>query len=47
MRVQFSTKLDPKLKDALIKLSETTRIPQTRLLDEAIEDLLKKHSSSN
>jgi len=28
---------------ALEKLSELTRIPQSRLVDEAIEDLLKKH----
>jgi predicted transcriptional regulator len=27
----------------LKKLSEETRIPQSRLMDEAIEDLLKKH----
>ena len=31
------------LLDQLDELSKTTRIPKSKLLDEAIEDLLKKH----
>jgi len=43
-REPFSTKIDSSLKEKLIKLSEETRIPQSKLMDEAIEDLLKKYS---
>lgn len=42
-RVKYATKIDKDLRDKLLKLSEITRIPQSKLLDEAIEDLLKKH----
>lgn len=42
-RVKYATKIDKDLRDQLLKLSEITRIPQSKLLDEAIEDLLKKH----
>lgn len=42
-RVQFATSIDKTLRDSLIKLSKQTRIPQSKLMDEAIEDLLKKH----
>lgn len=42
-RVPYSTKIDSELKDKLMKLSETTRIPQSKLLDEALSDLLKKY----
>lgn len=42
-REQFSSKLRIDLKNSLQKLSEKTRIPQSKLLDEAIEDLLRKH----
>ena len=42
-RVPYSTKIDRDLRDKLIKLSEQTRIPQSKLVDEALEDLLKKY----
>ena len=42
-RIAYGTKLDKTLKEGLQKLSEETRIPQSKLLDEAIEDLLKKY----
>ena len=42
-RVRKTSSFDPKLYEYLKKLSETTRIPMSRLLDEAIEDLLNKH----
>jgi len=42
-RKLWSTSTDYDLYIGLKKLSERTRIPSTKLLDEAIEDLLKKH----
>jgi len=42
-REMYSTSIDKELLAQLKKLSEETRIPQSRLMDEAIEDLLKKH----
>lgn len=42
-RVPYSTKIDRDLRDKLIKLSEQTRIPQSKLVDEALEDLLRKY----
>jgi metal-responsive CopG/Arc/MetJ family transcriptional regulator len=44
-RVRISNSIDKKLFSKLKKLSEKTRIPMSRLLDEAIEDLIKKYSS--
>ncbi|MBL5829393.1 ribbon-helix-helix domain-containing protein [Serratia fonticola] len=43
-RKRFTSSLDNKLVPLFDELSRTTRIPKSRLLDEAIEDLLKKHS---
>ena len=40
-RITFSVKKE--LIDKIKKLSESTRIPQSRLVDEAIEDLLRKY----
>ena len=40
-RKMFS--IDKKLVELLEALSKTTRIPQSRLMDEAIEDLLEKY----
>ena len=37
------SKLKNELVPQLAKLSEETRVPKSRLLDEAIEDLLKKY----
>lgn len=42
-RVPYSTKIDSDLKEKLVKLSEQTRIPQSKLLDEALSDLFKKY----
>jgi predicted DNA-binding protein len=42
-RKHWSTSTDHELYEALRKLSEKTRIPVSKLLDEAIEDLLLKH----
>jgi len=42
-RKQWSTATDFELYEGLRNLSKTTRIPASRLLDEAIEDLLVKY----
>lgn len=36
--------VESKLNKALIELSKSTKVPKSRLLDEAIEDYLKKHN---
>ena len=42
-RITFTSSIDKTLRDSLKQLSEETRITQSKLLDEAIEDLLKKY----
>lgn len=42
-RDRFSSTVDKELLSGLKKLSEETRIPISKLIDEAIIDLLKKH----
>jgi len=42
-RTRIGSAIDKALFENLKKLSEQTRIPISKLLDEAIEDLLKKH----
>lgn len=42
-RVPFATKIQYQLKEYLQELSQITRIPQSKLTDEAISDLLKKY----
>jgi len=42
-RQQWSTATDKTLLEKFRKLSDDTRIPATRLLDEALEDLLVKY----
>jgi len=42
-KVRFTTYLPENLKDAVTQLSEDTRIPQARLFEEAVEELLKKY----
>ncbi len=42
-RKHWSTSSDHELYDMLRALSDKTRIPVSKLLDEAIEDLLLKH----
>lgn len=44
-REKISNSIKKDLYNALKKLSKETRIPISRLLDEAIEDLIKKHSA--
>ncbi len=44
-RVRFSTSLDKDLAKRLEDLSITTRIPKSKLVDEAIEMLLDKHEN--
>lgn len=45
-RTKVGTAIDKGLYEQLKKLSEESRIPMSKLLDEALEDLLKKHSNS-
>lgn len=44
-RVRLGSSVDKNLDKELRKLSEKTRIPISKLLDEAIELVLKKHSA--
>ena len=41
-RTRFTSSLKNELVPLFDELSEQTRVPKSRLLDEAIEDLLKK-----
>ena len=45
-RVRFSTSLDKDLAKRLDDLSTKTRIPKSKLVDEAIEMLLAKHENN-
>lgn len=42
-RTRIGNTIDTNLLEKLKELSSLTRIPMSRLLDEAIEDLIKKH----
>lgn len=42
-RTRFTSSLKNELIPLFNALAQETRIPKSRLLDEAIEDLLKKH----
>ena len=42
-RTRFTSSLKNELIEPFDQLSAKTRIPKSRLLDEAIEDLLRKH----
>ena len=42
-RTRFTSSLKNELVEPFDQLAAKTRIPKSRLLDEAIEDLLKKH----
>lgn len=44
-RTKIGSAIDTKLYNKLKELSEKTRIPISKLLDEALEDLIRKHSS--
>ncbi len=43
-RTRFTSSLKNELVPCFDELARKTRIPKSRLLDEAIEDLLKKHN---
>ncbi len=43
-RTRFTSSLKNELVPRFDELARRTRIPKSRLLDEAIEDLLKKHN---
>jgi len=43
-RVPYATKIELELKEKLVVLAKETRIPQSKLVDEAIVDLLKKYN---
>lgn len=43
-RIRIGSSVDPDLWESLQQLSKKTRIPVSRLLDEAITDLLTKHN---
>lgn len=45
-RTRFTSSLKNELVPLFDGLSKTSRIPKSRLLDEAIEDLLRKHGVS-
>lgn len=45
-RTRFTSSLKNELMPLFDELAKKSRIPKSRLLDEAIEDLLKKHGIS-
>ncbi len=46
-RTKISTTLQNDLHEKIGQLSEETRIPQSRLFDEAVELLLEKHKKTS
>ena len=42
-RTRFTSSLKNELMEGFNNLADQTRIPKSRLLDEAVEDLLKKY----
>ena len=46
-RIRISSSIDINLNDKLKALSEETKIPISKLLDEAIELLLEKHNTKS
>ena len=42
-RIKVTTSIDKELSKKIDELSDKTRIPKSKLFDEAIELLLKKH----
>jgi metal-responsive CopG/Arc/MetJ family transcriptional regulator len=45
-RTRIGNTLDTNLLKKLKDLSSNTRIPMSRLLDEAVEDLIQKHNTT-
>lgn len=46
-RTRFNSSLKNELMEQFNQLAEKTRIPKSRLIDEAIEDLLKKYEKKD
>lgn len=46
-RIPISSTINIKLNEALKAIAQETRIPMSKLLDEAIEDLIKKYKKEN
>ena len=46
-RTRFTSSMKIELMDGFNKLAADTRIPKSRLIDEAIEDLLKKYEKKD
>nr|WP_091127733.1 ribbon-helix-helix domain-containing protein [Oscillibacter sp. PC13] len=46
-RTRFTSSLANELVEPLNDLAKKTRVPKSRLLDEAVEDLLKKHAKKD
>ncbi|MCI6646205.1 MAG: ribbon-helix-helix domain-containing protein [Oscillospiraceae bacterium] len=46
-RTRFTSSMKNELMDGFNKLAADTRIPKSRLIDEAIEDLLKKYEKKD
>ena len=46
-RKRFTSSIKNELAEAFNQLAHDTRIPKSRLFDEAIEDLLKKYRQKN
>lgn len=44
LRVMVTRTLDPVIWGRFVELSKETKIPATRLLDEAMEDLIEKRT---
>ncbi|MEH7375673.1 ribbon-helix-helix domain-containing protein [Neobacillus drentensis] len=44
-RTRIGNTLDTNLLEKLKELSNVSRIPMSRLLDEAVKDLIKKHTT--
>ena len=45
-RTRIGNTLNTNLLEKLKELSSSTRIPMSRLLDEAVEDLIEKHKTT-
>lgn len=43
MKKSFATKIEPTLIKTLKSLSDKTRIPQAKFIEEALEDLFRKY----
>lgn len=46
-RERYTNSIDKELLRKLKELADKTRIPQSRLVDEALEDLIRKYGGGN